>query len=1078
MAKLLHANNLFALFKNVMYLKWKRKLGVFLLVVVLVTPFSVLKAGSVKSLNTINRSGVDFGENIDVSGTVLDESGEPLIGVNILVEETGVGTSTDFDGKFSLSDIDENATLKISYIGYRTKTVAVNGQKNLEIVLSEDSQTLDEVVVVGYGTQKKENLTGSVDQVSAEVLENRPLVDVSTAVQGVIPNLNISTGNGAPGSSSNFNIRGYTSINGGSPLILVDGVQMDPNMINVSDIESVTVLKDAGAAAIYGARAAFGVVLIKTKNGTEGKTRVTFNENFSFARPTILPDIIDNSYDQALAINEAMFNNDGTFVFSDERLSRIKAYYEDPSANPSWDVVNGNFEWYGFNDWEEELYRDFAPTQKHSLSVSGGNERTQFYTSLGYSNQEGLFKQGTDFYKKLNVNLSVQDQTFTWLKSRAKVAFDNNIINRPHTYKSDETGANRLVFSSPLALPTLYPGDDPEYIGRYFQSPASTQLLGGRNEDRVNHVLLNTGLTATVNDYLSFVGDFSYNIYRNNESNYRKRIPFLRNDFTTFFGESNNDYYELQNENSNYYSLNAYGQYERTFFDNLYTKAMLGYNQELNQTDWYSSQRYNLINPEQPAINLATGDQVTNGNTYEWALRGAFARLNLIFDDKYLFEFNGRYDGSSRFPEDNRFGFFPSVSAGWRISQEPFLVGVSELSNLKLRASYGTLGNQTILFNNSQLYYPYIPGMSSGSTGNYLFNDVRDLLINPPGLVSPSLTWEKSTTLDFGFDLGLFNDRFEATFDWYKRTTSDMLIRVSFPDVLGASSPAQNGAELQTKGWELSLNWKESLTKKFKAGFRVVLSDNIAEITKYENKTGALGDYYVGQQLGEIWGYETQGIFQSDEEVSEAADQTELAADWQAGDIRYADLNGDGVINSGANTVDDPGDRKIIGNSTPRYSFGIGSDMSYEAFFMNIFFQGVGKRDYWPTVSAFWPFATQYYQVQEHFVTDTWSEDNRDAYFARPLARQDRNRLTQSKYIQNASYIRLKNLTLGYNMPDNIIDQLGIERFQVYLSGQNLWEYSKIGKPLDPEINLGSNSESHYGYPYQRSYSVGFNVTF
>ncbi|WP_236978780.1 SusC/RagA family TonB-linked outer membrane protein [Membranihabitans maritimus] len=1015
--------------------------------------------------------------DITVEGNVVNTENEPLIGVNVLVKGKNVGTTTDFDGKFTLEGIEDGDILVVSYIGYVAQEIVVEEGKVLNIVLEESAETLDEVVVVGYGTQKKTNLTGSVDQVTSDVLENRPLVDVSSGVQGVIPNLNITTRNGEPGAEASFNIRGFTSINGGSPLILVDGIQMNPNMINVSDIKSITVLKDAGAAAIYGARAAFGVVLIETKSGQVGKTTITFRENFSFSKPTITPDVIDNSYDQAVAINEAMFNNNGTLVYSGDRLEGIKAYAEDPVNNPEWDVLNNNFVWYGYNDWNEQLLKDFAPTQNHSLSMSGGSERTQFYTSVGYSKQEGLHKQRPDWYDKFNVNLSVKNQTFSWLTTRAKVGFNNNRTNRMHTYKADETSINSLVFSSPLGLPVKYPGDDPAYQGRYFINPVSYQLLGGRNESRVNHVLINTGLTARVDDYLSFVGDFSYNIYRNNTSSNRKKIHFLGSDFITNFGQTGSDYLELSNSNTNYYAFNMYGQYERTFNDRLYSRGMIGFNQELNNNEWFSSRRLSLINADQPAINLATGDQIVDGNQSQWALRGAFARLNLVYDDKYLFEFNGRYDGSSRFPKASRYGFFPSFSVGWRISREEFLSDVGLLSDFKLRASYGSLGNQTISFNGGQLYYPYIPSMPSGQTKRFLFQGVTDLLVNPPGLISPGLTWETSTTMNFGVDVGLLNDRLGANFDWYKRTTSDMLIRVAFPHVLGADAPAQNGAELQTKGWELSLNWRENLTNEFKLSIRAVLSDNIANITKYENTTGTLGDYYVGQTLGEIWGFETAGIFQSDEEVGQAADQSQLGSDWKAGDIRYKDLNGDGEVTTGDFTVSNPGDYKVIGSNTPRYSFGLGSDMSYHNFFVNIFFQGVGKRDYWPSLGAFWPFASEWFQVQKHFVDNTWSEENRDAYFSRPLARQDKNKETQSRYLQNAAYIRLKNLTLGYNIPQGLIRNIGVQKIQLYLSGQNIWEYSKIGKPLDPEINLGS-SGGYLGYPYQRIYSFGLNATF
>ncbi len=553
-----------------------------------------------------------------------------------------------------------------------------------------------------------------------------------------------------------------------------------------------------------------------------------------------------------------------------------------------------------------------------------------------------------------------------------------------------------------------------------------------------------------------------------------KRIAFLKTDFTTEYGETNNDYIELRNLNSNYYSFNLYSQYERTFMEKLYFKGMIGFNQELNNSESFSAQRFDLINPEQPAINLATGTQVVNGNQTQWALRGYFTRLNLIFNEKYMFEFNGRYDGSSRFPKNTRYGFFPSFSVGWRLSEESFLAGVEALSNLKLRGSYGSLGNQNFSYGGSQSYYPHIPSMSSARMNNYLLTNTADLYINPPGLVSPSLTWESANTVNFGIDIGLIKNRLEANFDIYNRTTSDMLITVSYSHVLGVGSPPQNGAELQTKGWELLLNWRENLSNQLKWSLKLVLSDNLAQITKYENTTGTLGDYYVGQKIGEIWGYETVGIFQNNEEIDKAANQNQLGSDWQPGDISYKDLNDDETINSGDYTIQDPGDLKIIGNSTPRYSFGFGSDVEYKGIFLNIFFQGVAKRDYWPGVTAFWPYVSEYLQVQKHFLTDTWNENNRNAYFSRPLTQGSKNRLPQSRYLQNASYVRLKNLTIGYNLPTKVLSKVGIQKCQVYLSGQNLWEYSKIGKPLDPEINLGPG---YLGYPYQRTYAIGINLT-
>ncbi len=1032
-----------------------------------------------KSNGLIQEFETQFLDSKTITGKVTDENGEGLPGVNVLGKGTTIGTITDAIGNYLLQVPEDVSVLVFSYVGYKTQEESISGRNEINVVMKADLEFLQEIIVVGYGSQKKADLTGAVEQVPAAVLENRPLVDVSTALQGVIPNLNITTRNGAPGESANFNIRGFTSINGGGPLILVDGVEIDPNLINVNDIESVTVLKDAGAAAIYGARAAFGVVLITTKSGDRGKTRITLNEQFIWSKPTIVPDVIENSYEQAIAVNEALNNYNGSFLYSDHTLERMKAHFEDPANNPAWDVVNGGFEWYGYTNLKEEMFNDYAPTQMHSLSVSGGNDRTTYYTSLGYSNQKGLIKRGeADSYEKVNISLAVKDQTSSWLETRAKINYNRNQKVSPFVYKGDERPANILVFSTPRTLPTEYPGDDPLYQGMYFENAATYLELGGRNRSQVNLVSLSTGLTATINDNFSVVSDFTYNIYRNSASNYKKRITFLRSDFTTDLGETTNDYIHESSNDRNHYVLNAYAQYDSKIWDHFSVKAILGFNQEFSDQAWISARRYDLINPDQGELRLATGEQETSNNKTQWSLRGVFTRFNFSYKDKYLITFNGRYDGSSRFPE-NTFGFFPSISLGWRVSEESFMNSSSDfLSDLKLRGSYGTLGNQSISISGSQQYYPAVPGMGSGQTRNYLFSDTRDLYINPPGLVSPSLTWEKATTLNFGVDFALLNGKIEASFDWYKRTTSDMLIKVSYPHVLGASAPWQNGAELEAKGWEMSVKWNENFNNGLNLGVRFVMSDNSAEITKYLNETGALGDYYEGQKLGEIWGYETVGIFQTQSEVDNAPTQTRIDAVWAPGDIQYADLDGDGEITIGDNTTENPGDRRIIGNTTPRYSFGLTTDMDYKGFFVNIFFQGVGKRDYWPGMGAFWPFSTQWFQVQKHFITDSWSEDNRDAYFSRPLARSSKNRQVQSRYIQNAAYIRLKALTLGYNLPSQLTNKFGISNFQIYVSGQNLWEYSKISKPIDPELNLGSGSASHLGYPYMRSYSVGFNVTF
>ena len=441
---------------------------------------------------------------------------------------------------------------------------------------------------------------------------------------------------------------------------------------------------------------------------------------------------------------------------------------------------------------------------------------------------------------------------------------------------------------------------------------------------------------------------------------------------------------------------------------------------------------------------------------------------------------NGRYDGTSRFPSDNRFVFLPSFSGAWRVSEEAFMESTrSWLDNLKVRASYGILGNQLLTassWSGNTKYYPYIPFMASGTAGNWLFVDgEKSLYINPAGLVSSDLTWEKASTFNIGLDFTMLNQRLDFSFDWYQRTTSDMLVKVEYPEVLGTTAPPANKAELRTRGWEVSVKWNDRIGNDFSYELGFILSDSQAEITKYENPSGTLSDYYVGQKIGEIWGYETEGFYQSDTDVQNHADQSKLGANWAPGDIMYKDLDGNKKINNGSNTLDDHGDLKVIGNTTPRYQYGITANMSYKNVYLNVFFQGIGKRDFWPSSQPFWPVATQYYNTQKWFVTDSWSEDNRDAYFARPIARETKNQQKQTKYLQDASYCRLKNLTVGYDFPKSWLSFLHVAKAGVYFSAENLFEFTNVKGAYDPEA-AGKNGTMVY--PFQRTYSFGLNVTF
>jgi TonB-linked SusC/RagA family outer membrane protein len=498
---------------------------------------------------------------------------------------------------------------------------------------------------------------------------------------------------------------------------------------------------------------------------------------------------------------------------------------------------------------------------------------------------------------------------------------------------------------------------------------------------------------------------------------------------------------------------------------------MVGFNQEWGLNDWIMSSAKQLITPSITDLNATIGTQTVDGSKSHLALRGAFYRLNYIYKDKYLFEANGRYDGTSRFPQKSRFGFFPSVSLGWRISNESFMTGTTGwLDNLKIRASYGQLGNQAI-----GSYYPYIASMGIGLS-SFQMSSGKIPYVSAAGLVSPTLTWEKVVTQNIGFDITLFNGKLDISADAYIRDTKEMLMDVEYPDVLGTSAPQSNAADLRTNGWEVSINYRNTIGQNWNYGINLNLADNHAKITKYENPTGSLSEYYVGMELGEIWGYVTEGIFQSDEEVNSHANQSQLGANWRAGDIKYTDLNDDEKINAGSQTLDDPGDRRKIGNSTARYTFGISPNLAYKNWSFNIFFQGL-FRDYLPSASnwtCFYPGITGF--LERYYITESWTEDNPDAYFPalHISANNTKNFAPQSRYVQNAAYIRLKNLTINYTVPGQLVSKIGLSQAQVYLSGMNLWEFTKMHKPLDPE-NITTVTQEYW---MQRIYTLGIKLSF
>lgn len=1021
-----------------------------------------------------------------VRGVVKDNLG-PIAGANILVKGTSNGVITDVDGNFVLTNVPENAVLQISFIGYVPREVKVAGKSSFDIFLSEDSKALDEVVVVGYGSQKKVNLTGAIGQIDSKVLESRPITSTTSALQGTIPNLQITNTSGEPGQSASLNIRGTTSINGGSPLVLVDGVEMSLDLVNPNDIANVTVLKDAAASAIYGVRAAFGVILVTTKSPNKAeKVTVSYSGNFSFAKPSIMPEFVTSQSQYAEWMNEACVNGSVATKFKTETIGKMKAYEADPRNNPEYEVIDGTLYYYGYSDFKELMVKNVTPTQRHNLNISGGNEKTRFYTSVGYLNQDGLYKVGDDNYKQLNTRLNVENQTTKWLKLGFKALYNYSTKDKPFTYDSKDVW-KRVVYSTPTEFISAWQKDIryPEldkFEGLYMENNAYALLKdGGRNKYDEHDIWLTASADLNFLKGWNAHVDFNYNLNYQKASEHSKPIKFFDSSFNETYGRTSTNYYKMTNYNTSYYSFNVYTDYENTFAEKHYLKAMIGFNQELTKYSTFSGQRNDILNENLPSLSLGSGTHTVAQDGYEWALRGAFFRLNYIYNDRYLFELNGRYDGTSRFPSDNRFVFLPSFSGAWRISEESFMKGTrSWLDNLKLRATYGILGNQMISssdWSGNTKYYPYIPFMSNGTSQYWLFGDEYATTINPGNLVSSDLTWEKVTTVNVGLDASFFKQRLNISYDYYVRTTSDMLIKATYPDVLGTTAPPANSAELKTRGWELSINWKDRIGKDFGYELGFVLSDSQAEITKYNNPTGDISTYYVGHKIGEMWGYETEGLFQSDEEAASWYDQSDIKnVTWEAGDIKFKNQNGDEKIDDGNGTLDNHGDMVIIGNTTPRYQYGITANLTYKDFYLNLFMQGVGKRDFWPSDESFWPAATQYYNAQKWHVEDSWTLENPNAYFPIARATDSRNRgVKTDRYLQDASYLRMKNVTFGWNLPKQWINKLYLANASIYVSGENLFEFTKIKGPYDPEAARGNGTML---YPFMRTYSFGINLTF
>mgnify|MGYP001629111378 CR=1 FL=1 len=1017
-----------------------------------------------------------------IRGKVIDTNGDPVIGANIVEKGTTNGTTTDVEGNFSIN-AKSGSTLVITFIGYVREEVKANAGRRMEIILQEDSETLEEVVVVGYGTMKKADLTGSVATVGSEVIEDRPLTNLGAGLQGAIANLNITSSSGAPGTGSSFNIRGTTNLSGGGPLVLVDGIEMDPNLINPQDVKDVTVLKDAASASIYGARAAFGVILITTKTGfVSQKPVVSLSANYSINVPTVHANYM-NSMEYTQWMNDANTTSNGSNYFDDITMEHVRNYYNDPVNNlPVFhhpDDAASKYRYCGNTDWYEALNKKSYPMQQYNISVQGGSETAKYMTSAGMFQQDGISKWTDEDYKRFNVLQHVNYKVNNWLQVglRATLSMVKMNTGPQNKYGSNSLGATIPGDSRPL-MPVYHPdGHFAGYCGDgYFTNQAAWLSQGGSAEMRNNNMYATAFAKLNPFEGLEINFDYTYNYYNYSFKNHvREYIDYdADGNQGLIFPHTSPNQVSYNKRESQYDVFNAYATYKKKINKVHALEGMIGFNQENATYKGVGLSRNNLIANDIPFLNLATGDRSTSDYMNQWAIRGAFFRLFYAYDDKYLVQVNGRYDGSSRFPKDDRFAFFPTFSLGWRLSQEKFWKPIAHIVNdFKIRGSYGALGNQVLLQGGNDMYYPYISTYTTGEVG-YLFSGEKQMGVYAPGLVSDQLTWETVKQWDLGFNFSMFDSKLTGEFDYYVRTTEDMLTKSkTLPSILGVSEPQMNAADLRTSGWEVALTWKSALQNGLAYSATLSLSDYQAEITKYDNPTKNLSDnYYEGKKLGEIWGFVTDGLFQSDEEASSWNQSKIVGYTQYAGDIKFADLNGDGEVTRGENTVNNSGDLKIIGNETPRYNFGIRGTAEYKGFDFTLFFQGTMKRDIIPSKTFYLSHYTSEWSVPQKMNYDYWREDNRDAFFPRARMNGSAVNENQTRFMLNGAYIRCKQLALGYTIPKYITEKAKISKLRVYFNADNLFEFSGMPDTFDPELATVNP------YPFIRSFSFGANLTF
>lgn len=1133
-------------------------------------------SGNAVAASTASGSAYEVTEQLQsqaISGVVTDANGEPVIGASVSEKGTTNGTITDINGKFSLN-VKPGAVLKVTFVGY--KPHEVKATRTMKIILTEDSELLDEVVVVGYGTQKKENLTGAVASVDVnKTLSSRPIADVGRGLQGTTPGLSVVIPSGEIGSDPTMKIRGQIgSINGGSaPLILMDNVEIPSiQMVNPDDIESISVLKDAAASSIYGAKAAFGVVLITTKKGAKQESiNVSYSGNFSWQNISKKMEMggIDALEYSVEAFKRVGGTVAGAFVqITEEGLVKAKEWDQKYGGKlgPNDPYVYGR-DWYvdannrkiGLRTFDpyDYMIKEWTPSMAHNLSVNGKSGRTTYNIGFGYLDQTGLMKPAKDDdFKRYNGSLRISTDINKYVTVRAGAMYSKR--EKRYAYATSSTTADPWLYLYRWG-PNMPMGYDDE--GNIIRSPHSEVAQANTASRAYNYINVNVGATVNImknwkldidythaaNEYVLKTPGTRYTalnswggaVAKNDASGNRIYVneagetvaagtsgamPAYKLGMTEYTAHgANPDHMYRRSETTNQDTWNISTTYDWKVDKNNAFKFLVGMNRVTYDEEYNWSRKGDLSDITNPQFDLAVGLQEASGG-YDWEGQlGFFGRINYALKDRYLLEANLRYDATSKFPDNLQWRWFPSFSAGWRASEEAFMQWMKPaVTSLKFRGSWGIIGDQTV--SNSL----YIPTMSTGQL-NWLDESGNKLVyVSTPSAVASNITWQDIQTVDVGLDARFLDGELGLTVDWYQRDTKNMIVPgAGVTLAFGTGAPKGNFGSLRTRGWEIALDYNHRFSNGLGINAMATLSDAETEITKYSD-TRVVSDWYVGKKYGEIWGYQTERLYQKDDFVyngdqivttwalngKEVAQGTKgakkvnkLKGDnpvyqdflqsgnfvFGPGDVKFADLNGDGLIDSGSGTVDDPGDRKVIGNSTPRYEYGFRLGADYKGFDFSVFFQGVGKREVWGNgFLAIAGYNSSDGAMPQAIAGNYWREDRTDAFYPRPYnlagSNNSLNMVTQSRYLLDMSYLRMKNITIGYSIPADILRKVRMQKARIYMSLENFVTWDNLnGLPIDPEEVQGfsmfntdnyNSGRTGVGTPTFKSLSVGIQLNF